>query len=209
MPDASPSKGIGQVVFYLVFAFFLVSAIGALRIPALTTFMNQVLTYLPNVIAAIIIFVVAAAIAGAAGAALVKVMGVTPTAKIAATVLRGLPQSDPARWSASSRRAQAPTFETIAGFGRPVPLKRFSASGPSTAYRTALVTPPASQDRSTPCRAVDTAPCRSGVDPNMNSHVITMPPKNAMKPAQLTSGTRDARAGSKSRSTLVSCRCSP
>jgi hypothetical protein len=87
MPGASPSSGIGRVVFYLVFAFFLFSAIGALKIPALTTFMNQVLAYLPNVIAAIIIFVVAAAIAGAAAAGIARVMGDTPTGKIAATVL--------------------------------------------------------------------------------------------------------------------------
>ena len=70
-----------------MFAFFLFSAIGALKIPALTTFMNQVLAYLPNVIAAIIIFVVAAAIAGAAAAGIARVMGDTPTGKIAATVL--------------------------------------------------------------------------------------------------------------------------
>ncbi len=87
IPGASPSKGIGTVVFYLVFAFFLFSAIGALKIPALTTFMNQVLAYIPNIIAAIIIFVIAAAIAGAVGAAIAKVMGDTPTGKIAATVL--------------------------------------------------------------------------------------------------------------------------
>ncbi len=87
IPGASPSNGIGQVVFFLVFAFFLFSAIGALKIPALTTFMNQVLAYLPNIIAAIIIFVVAAAIAGAAAAGIGKLMGDTPTGKIAATVL--------------------------------------------------------------------------------------------------------------------------
>ena len=87
MPGASPSSGIGQVVFYLVFAFFLFSAIGALKIPALTTFMNQVLAYLPNIIAAIIIFVVAAAVAGAVAGAIAKLMGDTPTGKIAATVL--------------------------------------------------------------------------------------------------------------------------
>jgi len=90
MPGASPANGIGRVVFYLVFAFFLFSAIGALKIPALTTFMNQVLAYLPNVIAAIIIFVVAAVVAGAAAAGIAKVMGDTPTGKIAATVLPAL-----------------------------------------------------------------------------------------------------------------------
>lgn len=51
-PDASPANGISRVVFVLVFVFFVFSAIGQLGIPALTGFMNQVLAYLPNVIAA-------------------------------------------------------------------------------------------------------------------------------------------------------------
>jgi len=87
VPGASPSNGIATVVFYLVFAFFLFSAIGALKIPALTSFMNDVLAYLPNIIVAILIFVVAAAIAGAVATAIVKFMGDTPTGKVAATVL--------------------------------------------------------------------------------------------------------------------------
>ncbi len=87
VPGASPAGAIAKVVFYLVFAFFLFSAIGALKIPALTTFMNQVLAYLPNIIAAMIIFVVAAMIAGAAAAGIARVMGDTPTGKVAATVL--------------------------------------------------------------------------------------------------------------------------
>ncbi|MEJ7743586.1 MAG: hypothetical protein WKF73_14210 [Nocardioidaceae bacterium] len=87
IPGASPSNGIATVVFYIVFAFFLFSAIGALKIPALTTFMNDVLAYLPNIIVAILIFVAAAAIAGAAATAVVKFMGDTPTGKVAATVI--------------------------------------------------------------------------------------------------------------------------
>lgn len=90
MPGASPSNGIARIVFYLVFAFFLFSAIGALKIPALTIFMNQVLAYLPNIIAAILIFVIAAIIAGAAAAAVVRFMGDTPTGKVAAAVLPAL-----------------------------------------------------------------------------------------------------------------------
>ena len=89
-PGASPSKGVGQVVFLLVFAFFLFSAIGALQIPALTTFMNQVLAYLPNVIAAIAIFVIAAALAGAVGGGVAKLMGDTPTGKVIAAVVPAL-----------------------------------------------------------------------------------------------------------------------
>jgi hypothetical protein len=87
MPDASPSSGIGRVVFWLIFVFFFVAAVGALQIPAVTTFMNQVLAYLPNVIAAIVIFVAAAAIAGAVAGGVAKLMGDTPTGKVVATAV--------------------------------------------------------------------------------------------------------------------------
>jgi len=87
LPGASAANGIGRVVFWLIFVFFLFAAIGALKIPAVTTFMNQVLAYLPNVIVAILIFVVAALVAGAVAAGVAKVMGDTPTGKIVATVV--------------------------------------------------------------------------------------------------------------------------
>jgi hypothetical protein len=87
LPGASPSNGIARVVFWLIFIFFITSAIGALGIPAATGFMNQVLAYLPNVIVAILIFVVAALISGAVAGAVVRFMGDTPTGKVAATVV--------------------------------------------------------------------------------------------------------------------------
>lgn len=90
MPNASPSAGIARVLFWLIFVFFLIAAIGALRIPALTGFMDQVLAYLPNVIAAILIFIVAALVAGALAGAVTRFMGDTPTGKIVATVLPAL-----------------------------------------------------------------------------------------------------------------------
>jgi hypothetical protein len=90
VPGASPEKGIGRVVFWLIFVFFLTSAIGALGIPAVTSFMNQVLAYLPNVIVAIVIFVAAALIAGAVAAGVAKLMGDTPTGKIVATIVPAL-----------------------------------------------------------------------------------------------------------------------
>ncbi|WP_344341452.1 mechanosensitive ion channel family protein, partial [Streptomyces rhizosphaericus] len=43
LPGASPANGISRVVFWLIFVFFITAAIGALGIPAVTTFMNQVL----------------------------------------------------------------------------------------------------------------------------------------------------------------------
>lgn len=90
LPGASPSNGISRVVFWFIFLFFVVAAIGALKIPAVTTFMNEVLAYLPNVIAAIVIFVVAALVAGAVAAGVTKLMGDTPTGKIVATVVPAL-----------------------------------------------------------------------------------------------------------------------
>lgn len=85
-PGMSPSRGVGRVAFWLIFVFALVSAIGALDIPAVTAFMNQVLGYLPNIVAAIVIFIVAGLIAGAVGGLARRTMGDTPTGKIAGTV---------------------------------------------------------------------------------------------------------------------------
>lgn len=90
LPGASPTRGISRVVFWLVFVFFITSAVGALKIPAVTTFMNQVLAYLPNVIVAIVIFVAAALIAGAVAAGVGSLMGDTPTGKIVATIVPAL-----------------------------------------------------------------------------------------------------------------------
>lgn len=89
-PGASPANLIGAVAFWFIFLFALSAAIGALRIPALTQFMNQVLAFLPNVIVAVLIFVIAAAVAGAIGGAVHKTMGDTPTGKIVRAVVPGL-----------------------------------------------------------------------------------------------------------------------
>jgi len=81
-PGASPARLIGAVAFWFIFIFVLSAAVGALKIPAVTTFMNEVLAYLPNVVVAVLIFVVAAAVAGAVVALVQKTMGDTPTGKV-------------------------------------------------------------------------------------------------------------------------------
>jgi Conserved TM helix len=86
-PGAKPSNGVGRAVFWLAMVFVVAVAIGALKIPAVTGFMNEVLAYMPNVIAAIVIFVVAAGVAGAAGAAVTKLMGDTATGKLVAAIV--------------------------------------------------------------------------------------------------------------------------
>jgi hypothetical protein len=87
---ASPSRGVARVVFWLIFVFFLVAAISALSIPALTSFMNRVVAYLPNIIAAVLIFAVAALVAGLVKAAVSRWFGESPTARIAGSVLPAL-----------------------------------------------------------------------------------------------------------------------
>jgi len=84
------SSGNSVLQRLIIFLFALTAAIGALEIPAVTEFMNDVLAYLPNVIAAIAIFVVAAAIAGAVAGGVAKLMGDTATGKVIATVVPSL-----------------------------------------------------------------------------------------------------------------------
>ncbi|MBV8735214.1 MAG: hypothetical protein JO120_10570 [Solirubrobacterales bacterium] len=88
--DAHPSRLIGAIAFWFIFIYAIAAAVGALKIPALTNFMANVQNYLPNVIAAVLIFVLGAAIAGAAGGFAHKLMGDTPTGRVARTVGPGL-----------------------------------------------------------------------------------------------------------------------
>lgn len=90
LPGTSVSRGIARLLFWFIFAFFVVAAIGVLQIDALTGFMNDALHYLPNVIVAILIFLVAAALAGAAGSAATRILGNRPIGRIAGSVLPAL-----------------------------------------------------------------------------------------------------------------------
>lgn len=81
-PQGSPARLVGTTVFVVIMLFVLSSAVATLAIPALTAFMNQILAYLPNVIAALVIFLVAAAVAGAVGGLAHRTMGDTPTGRV-------------------------------------------------------------------------------------------------------------------------------
>ena len=89
-PGASPSRLIASVAFWFIFLFVLSAAIGALKIPAVTAFMNQVLAYLPNVVVAVLIFVIAGVVAAAVAGLVAKTMGDTPTGKVVAAVVPAL-----------------------------------------------------------------------------------------------------------------------
>ena len=89
-PGARPSHLIGATAYWFIFLFALSAAIGALKIAALTTFIAQVQAFLPNIIVAVVIFVVAAVLAGTIAGAAQKLMGDTPTGKVVTAVVPGL-----------------------------------------------------------------------------------------------------------------------
>lgn len=89
-PGAHPSRLIGAIAFWFIFIYAIAAAVGALKIPALTNFMANVQNYLPNVVAAVLIFVIGAAIAGAVGGFADRLMGDTSTGRVARAVGPGL-----------------------------------------------------------------------------------------------------------------------
>jgi Conserved TM helix len=89
-PDLSPSQLIGKVVFWFVMLGVLSIAISALGIAALNDFLADVFSYLPNVVAAILIGVIAVAIAGLVARLVTRSVGETPMGKLLATALPAL-----------------------------------------------------------------------------------------------------------------------
>jgi hypothetical protein len=86
-PGFRPSSTIGTIVFWFLFLGFLAIAISQLGIAALDNFIASVGAYLPNVLAAVLIFVAAVAISGALGTLISRTMGETPTGKVLGSVV--------------------------------------------------------------------------------------------------------------------------
>jgi hypothetical protein len=83
----TPSAVIATIAFWFIFLTGVVLALSTLGIEALNNAIAAIVAYLPNVIAAILILVVAIAIAGVVGGAIAKLMGDTALGKIAATLI--------------------------------------------------------------------------------------------------------------------------
>ena len=82
---ASPSRLIARIGFWAIFLAFLSMAATALGIEALSSFVAAVWSYLPNVIAALAIFLVAGAISAGVATLATRLMGDTPTGRVVAT----------------------------------------------------------------------------------------------------------------------------
>jgi Conserved TM helix len=81
----TPSRVIGSIVFWAILLGAISLAVSVLGIDALTNFMAAVYAYLPNVLAAVLIFIVAGAIAAGVAALATRTMGDTSLGKIVAT----------------------------------------------------------------------------------------------------------------------------
>jgi hypothetical protein len=82
-----PSWLIGRLAFWALFLGVISLAVSVLGINALTDFVGAIFAYLPNVLAAALIFVVAAALATGIAAVVARTMGDTPTGKVVASVV--------------------------------------------------------------------------------------------------------------------------
>lgn len=89
-PDVSPSALIGRVVFWFIFLGALSIAISSLGITALNDFLADVFAYLPNIVAAILIFIIASAVAGLLAGVITRAMGESPSGKLAASAVPAL-----------------------------------------------------------------------------------------------------------------------
>ena len=78
---------IATIVFWLIFGLTIMLAVSALGIEALTDFVSTVVAYLPNVIAALLILLVAIALAGAVGGLAQRLIGGTMLGKLVQTAV--------------------------------------------------------------------------------------------------------------------------
>jgi Mechanosensitive ion channel, conserved TM helix len=86
-PDTSPSRLIGSLAYWFIILGALAIAVSQLGIAALDNFVAAIGAYLPNIVAAVLIFVVAGAIAAAIGGLVARTMGDTPTGKVVGSVV--------------------------------------------------------------------------------------------------------------------------
>jgi hypothetical protein len=80
-----PSRLIGTIAFWAVFLGAISLAVSVLGISALSAFVGEVFAYLPNVLAAVLIFLVAGAVAAGVATLASRFLGDTSLGKIAAT----------------------------------------------------------------------------------------------------------------------------
>ncbi|HEX2505015.1 MAG TPA: hypothetical protein VHK22_02300 [Gaiellaceae bacterium] len=84
---SSPSRLLGRVAFWAIFIGAISLAVTALGIDALTDFVAAIYSYLPNVLMALVIFLVASAIAGGVAGLVQRTMGDTGLGRLVSTIV--------------------------------------------------------------------------------------------------------------------------
>jgi hypothetical protein len=82
---SSPSRLLGRIAFWLIFIGAISIAVDVLGIAALEDFVATIWSYVPNVIAALLIFLVAGAIAAGVAGLVTRLMGDTTTGRVVAS----------------------------------------------------------------------------------------------------------------------------
>lgn len=86
----SPSRVTARITFWVIFLIFLSFALSALHIEVLTFILDGIYAYLPRVIIAVLIFLIASAISAGGAAFVSRIMGRTALAKVVATIIPAL-----------------------------------------------------------------------------------------------------------------------
>jgi hypothetical protein len=89
----SPSRLVGSIVFWLIYLGFLSFAVSALNLAVLNNVLTGIYNYVPHVIAAIAIFLVASLVSIEAVRLVARVMGRTATAKLISAVIPSITMS--------------------------------------------------------------------------------------------------------------------
>lgn len=89
----SPTQLLARLAYWVVMLLFISFAVSALNIPLLNTIVLGIYGYIPRVIAAIIIFVIASAITAGAERFVQRVLGRGPMAQLVSAVLPAITMS--------------------------------------------------------------------------------------------------------------------
>ncbi len=89
----SPSRFASTVVYWLIMLGVISLAVSALNLPLLNDLLATLYSYVPNVIAAVIIFLVATAVSAGAAAFIRRIMGGTALAKLVSAAVPAIVMS--------------------------------------------------------------------------------------------------------------------
>lgn len=88
-----PTVFVGKFMYWIILLAFFSFAISSLNVPALSLIITGIYRYLPNVLAAIVIFLVASAITAGAEAFVFKVMRYSPLSKVIGAIIPAITMS--------------------------------------------------------------------------------------------------------------------